>query len=222
MTKLLLVEDDTSIVKNLSEFLSKEGFSVSSATGQSEALQRLMSDLFDLVLLDVSLLDGNGFSLCAMIKSEYRLPVIFLTASDDEYSTVTGFTLGADDYIAKPFRPRELVMRIKNVLRLTSGRGRAIRLGAIEVDTEKGRATKNGKDVFLSALEYRLLLIFINNRGTLLTRARLLDSIWDMAGEYVSDNTLTVYVKRLREKLEDDPTNPVLIKTVRGIGYRMD
>ena len=222
MTKLLLVEDDTSIVKNLSEFLSKEGFSVASATGQSEALQRLMSDLFDLVLLDVSLLDGNGFSLCAMIKSEYRLPVIFLTASDDEYSTVTGFTLGADDYIAKPFRPRELVMRIKNVLRLTSGRGRAIRLGAIEVDTEKGRATKNGKDVFLSALEYRLLLIFINNRGTLLTRARLLDSIWDMAGEYVSDNTLTVYVKRLREKLEDDPTNPVLIKTVRGIGYRMD
>lgn len=222
MIKLLLVEDDSSIVKNLSEYLVSEGFLVTSASGQNEALQKLKQRTFDLVLLDISLPDGNGFSLCSMLKSEYRLPVIFLTASGDEYSTVTGFELGADDYISKPFRPRELVMRIKNVLRLTGSKGKTVSLGAIEVDTEKGKATKNGKDIFLSALEYRLLLIFINNRGAVLTRTKLLDSIWDIAGEYVSDNTLTVYIKRLREKLEDEPANPTLIKTVRGIGYRMD
>lgn len=222
MIKLLLVEDDSSIVKNLSEYLVSEGFLVTSASGQNEALQKLKQRTFDLVLLDISLPDGNGFSLCSMLKSEYRLPVIFLTASGDEYSTVTGFELGADDYISKPFRPRELVMRIKNVLRLTGSKGKTVSIGAIEVDTEKGKATKNGKDIFLSALEYRLLLIFINNRGAVLTRTKLLDSIWDIAGEYVSDNTLTVYIKRLREKLEDEPANPTLIKTVRGIGYRMD
>lgn len=222
MIKLLLVEDDSSIVKNLSEYLVSEGFLVTSASGQNEALQKLEQRTFDLVLLDISLLDGNGFSLCSMLKSEYRLPVIFLTASGDEYSIVTGFELGADDYISKPFRPRELVMRIKNVLRLTGSKGKTVSLGTIEVDTEKGKATKNGKDIFLSALEYRLLLIFINNRGAVLTRTKLLDSIWDIAGEYVSDNTLTVYIKRLREKLEDEPANPTLIKTVRGIGYRMD
>ncbi|MBQ8419391.1 MAG: response regulator transcription factor [Clostridia bacterium] len=222
MIKLLLVEDDSSIVKNLSEYLVSEGFLVTSASGQNEALQKLEQRTFDLVLLDISLPDGNGFSLCSMLKSEYRLPVIFLTASGDEYSIVTGFELGADDYISKPFRPRELVMRIKNVLRLTGSKGKTVSIGAIEVDTEKGKATKNGKDIFLSALEYRLLLIFINNRGAVLTRTKLLDSIWDIAGEYVSDNTLTVYIKRLREKLEDEPANPTLIKTVRGIGYRMD
>lgn len=222
MIKLLLVEDDSSIVKNLSEYLVSEGFLVTSASGQNEALQKLEQRTFDLVLLDISLPDGNGFSLCSMLKSEYRLPIIFLTASGDEYGTVTGFELGADDYISKPFRPRELVMRIKNVLRLTGSKGKTVSLGAIEVDTEKGKATKNGKDIFLSALEYRLLLIFINNRGAVLTRTKLLDSIWDIAGEYVSDNTLTVYIKRLREKLEDEPANPTLIKTVRGIGYRMD
>ena len=222
MIKLLLVEDDSSIVKNLSEYLVSEGFLVTSASGQNEALQKLEQRTFDLVLLDISLPDGNGFSLCSMLKSEYRLPVIFLTASGDEYSTITGFELGADDFISKPFRPRELVMRIKNVLRLTGSKGKTVSLGAIEVDTEKGKATKNGKDIFLSALEYRLLLIFINNRGAVLTRTKLLDSIWDIAGEYVSDNTLTVYIKRLREKLEDEPANPTLIKTVRGIGYRMD
>ena len=222
MIKLLLVEDDSSIVKNLSEYLVSEGFLVTSSSGQNEALQKLEQRTFDLVLLDISLPDGNGFSLCSMLKSEYRLPVIFLTASGDEYSTITGFELGADDYISKPFRPRELVMRIKNVLRLTGSKGKTVSLGAIEVDTEKGKATKNGKDIFLSALEYRLLLIFINNRGAVLTRTKLLDSIWDIAGEYVSDNTLTVYIKRLREKLEDEPANPTLIKTVRGIGYRMD
>lgn len=222
MIKLLVVEDDPSIVKNLAEFLVREGFLVKSAFGGQEALQKLKTEAFDLILLDIALTDGNGFSLCPFIKAEYRLPIIFLTASDDEYSTVTGFTLGADDYIAKPFRPRELVMRIKNVLRLTGSTGTTVSLGDIDVDTVKGKVTREGKDLFLSALEYRLLLLFINHRGMVLTRATLLEALWDIAGEFVNDNTLTVYIKRLREKLEKNPGSPTLIQTVRGIGYRMD
>lgn len=222
MVKILLVEDDKSIVLNLTEFLQSEGYQVKNASGQTGALQLVNSEPFDLVLLDISLSDGNGFAVCKAIKSDYNIPVIFLTASGDEYSTITGFELGADDYIAKPFRPRELVTRIKNILRLTGGAGSVIRLGDVLVDTVKGTASKNGKDLYLSALEYRLLLVFINNRGAVLSRTKLLESIWDIAGEFVNDNTLTVYIKRLREKIEEDPQNPQIIKTVRGLGYRVE
>ena len=222
MASILLVEDDRSIVSSLTEFLTREGFSVQSAPGQSGALSALEHEHFDLVLLDISLADGNGFAVCSAIKSEYRIPVIFLTASGDEFSTVTGFDLGADDYITKPFRPRELVSRIKNILRLTGSAGSVIALGDVLVDTVRGTAAKNGRDLYLSALEYRLLLVFLNNRGAVLSRAQLLEQIWDIAGEFVNDNTLTVYIKRLREKIEDDPQNPKLIRTVRGLGYRVD
>lgn len=222
MTKILLVEDDKAIVANLTEYLNSEGYAVESVSGQTAALNLLVDKKVDLVLLDVSLAEGNGFAACKAIKAEYDIPVIFLTASGDEYSTVTGFDLGADDYIPKPFRPRELVSRIKNVLRLTGNTGKTVKLGDVVVDTEKGTAMKNNKDLFLSALEYRLLLVFINNRGIVLTRNQLLDAIWDVAGEYVNDNTLTVYIKRLREKIEDDPANPQIILTVRGIGYKVE
>ena len=222
MTKILLVEDDKTIVANLTEFLNNEGYIVKSVTGQTAAMNLLTEEKADLVLLDVSLAEGNGFATCKAIKAEYDIPVIFLTASGDEFSTVTGFELGADDYIPKPFRPREHVSRIKNVLRLTGNTGKTVKLGDVVVDTEKGTAMKNNKDLFLSALEYRLLLVFINNRGIVLTRNQLLDAIWDVAGEYVNDNTLTVYIKRLREKIEDDPANPQIILTVRGIGYKVE
>lgn len=222
MTKILLVEDDKAIVANLTEFLNHEGFIIRTVSGQTAALQLIAKENVDLVLLDVSLAEGNGFATCKAIKAEYDIPVIFLTASGDEFSTVTGFDLGADDYIAKPFRPRELVSRIKNVLRLTGNTGKLVKLGDVVVDTEKGITTKNNKDVCLSALEYRILLVFINNRGVVLTRTQLLDAIWDIAGEFVNDNTLTVYIKRLREKIEDDPTNPTIIKTVRGLGYKVE
>ena len=222
MTKILLVEDDKAIVSNLTEFLTKEGFEVKSTSGQSGALALLDNERFDLVLLDISLSDGSGYTVCKAVKADYHIPVIFLTASGDEYSTVTGFDLGADDYIPKPFRPRELVSRIKNILRLTGNVGSVIKLGEVDVDTVKGTASKNGKDLYLSALEYRLLLVFINNRGVVLSRNKLLESIWDIAGEFVNDNTLTVYIKRLREKIEEDPQNPTIIKTVRGLGYKVD
>lgn len=222
MTKILLVEDDKAIVANLTEFLKNEGYTVKSVSGQTAALDMLSEERSDLVLLDVSLAEGNGFAACKAIKEEYDIPVIFLTASGDEFSTVTGFDLGANDYIPKPFRPRELVSRIKNVLRLTGNTGKTVKLGEVLVDTEKGTATRNGNELYLSALEYRLLLVFINNRGIVLSRTKLLESIWDIAGEFVNDNTLTVYIKRLREKIEDDPANPTIIKTVRGLGYKVD
>lgn len=222
MTKILLVEDDKTIVASLTEFLNNEGYMVRSVSGQTAAMKLLEQEGADLVLMDVALAEGNGFSACRAIKAEYSIPVIFLTASGDEFSTVTGFDLGADDYIAKPFRPRELASRIKNVLRLTGNTGKLVKLGDVVVDTEKGTAMKNNKDLFLSALEYRLLLVFINNRGILLTRTQLLESIWDIAGDFVNDNTLTVYIKRLREKIEDDPADPKIILTVRGLGYKVE
>ncbi len=222
MTKILLVEDDKAIVTNLTEFLNNEGYIVKNVSGQTDALNLLANEPVNLVLLDVSLSEGNGFATCKAIKADYDIPVIFLTASGDEFSTVTGFDLGADDYIPKPFRPRELISRIKNVLRLTGNTGKIVKLGDVVVDTEKGIAMKNNNDLFLSALEYRILLMFINNRGIVLSRNQLLDSIWDIAGDFVNDNTLTVYIKRLREKIEDNPANPKIILTVRGLGYKVD
>ena len=222
MTEILLVEDDKGIVANLTEYLTSEGYSVKSASGQAGAMKLLESERFDLALLDISLSDGNGFAVCSAIKADYGIPVIFLTASSDEYSTVTGFEIGADDYISKPFRPRELVTRIRNILRLTRGAGTAIHIGELTVDTVKGTVNKNGRDLYLSALEYRSFLVFLSNRGMVLTRSQLLEAIWDIAGEFVNDNTLTVYIKRLREKIEDDPQNPTVIKTVRGLGYKVD
>ena len=221
MERILLVEDDGTIVATLSQFLRSEGFFVQTAPGQTQALAALDGAEFDLVLLDVGLKDGNGFSVCSAVKQRTKSAVIFLSASGDEYSVVTGLDLGADDYIAKPFRPRELISRIRSVLRRTGRAQSVIELGSVRVDTDRAAATKNGLDLNLSALEYRLLLVFLNHRGVTLSRAKLLEEIWDVAGDFVNDNTLTVYIKRLREKLEDDPQEPQLIRTVRGVGYRL-
>lgn len=223
MTHILLVEDDKSIVTNLTEFLQKEGFAITSVDGQRKALVLLgeSSSEFDLILLDVSLADGNGFSICSAVKSTTNLPVIFLTASGDEYSVVTGLDLGADDYISKPFRPRELVSRIHNILRRYGKSNALLEYKNLRVDIVRGTIHKDGKEIFLSALEYRLLLYFLNNRDIILSRSQLLEALWDIAGEFVNDNTLTVYIKRLREKIEEDPQNPLFIKTIRGLGYKM-
>ena len=222
MAKILLVEDDETIVRTLKDFLHTEGFAVENTDGQKKALELLEGSEYDLVLLDVSLNEGNGFSLCSAIKKERQLPVIFLTASGDEFSVVTGLDLGADDYIAKPFRPRELVSRINSVLRRCGKGQKLFDIDDIRVDLDKGVVYKNGQDLYLSALEYRLLLAFINSEGRLLTRSRLLEEIWDASGEYVNDNTLSVYMKRLREKIEENPQSPRLLHTIRGIGYRME
>lgn len=222
MQKILLVEDDPTIINSLTEFLQNEGFIVRSVDEQGEAEILILKEDFDLVLLDISLKHGNGFALCAAIKSGTDIPIIFLTANSDEYSTVAGFDLGASDYISKPFRPRELVSRIKNVLRRENKMGNIIKLGDIHVDTSCGAVYRNGEDLFLSALEYKLLLLLINNRGRIMSRQSILESIWDLSGEFVNDNTLSVYIKRLRDKIEKDAQNPDIIRTVRSMGYRID
>lgn len=221
MTKILLVEDDKNIVENLTEFLCGEGFSVDFADGQTTAISKIEENHYDLLLLDVALSEGNGFAVCSAVKANTDIPVIFLTASGDEYSVITGLDMGADDYIGKPFRPRELLSRIKSVLRRAGKTQSIVELENIRIDTVRGVVTKNGSEIFLSALEYRLLLVFVNNKGAVVTRNKFLEEIWDIAGDFVNDNTLTVYMKRLRDKIEDDPQNPSIIKTVRGLGYKV-
>lgn len=222
MTKILLVEDDGQIAAYLGELLRAEGFDTQIAGSKKEASECLLVQAFDLVLLDVSLPDGNGFSICAEIKREYEIPVIFLTASGDEYSVVAGLDMGADDYIAKPFRPRELISRIRSVLRRCKKEQRILSCGDLRVNVSSATVTKGEKELFLSALEYRLLLLLLQNKGQILTRNQLLEEIWDASGEYVNDNTLSVYMKRLREKIEKNPQSPRLLHTIRGIGYRME
>ncbi len=221
MKQIFLVEDDKEIAKNLILLLRSEGFRVTYASSQKEAISMLSEHTFDLSLIDLSLPDGNGFTICTEIKQQSKIPVIFLTASGDEASVVTGLNLGADDYITKPFRPRELIARIQAALRKSSGSSSFFEISNLSIDTTSGIVKKDGKEIFLSALEYRLLLIFIANPKSILTREHLLDELWDAAGEFVTNNTLTVYIKRLREKIEENPTQPKIILTVRGIGYRL-
>jgi DNA-binding response OmpR family regulator len=225
--RILLVEDDRDIVDYLGSLLLEEGFVVESVSGQKEAVSLIEEKEYDCLLIDISLSDGNGYAVCSAARQKSgsskntSAAVIFLTASGDEYSIVTGLDMGADDYIQKPFRPRELVSRIRSVLRRTGKSNKLLKAENITIDTVKGTVYKNGEELFLSALEYRLLLIFFNNKGAVLSRGRLLQEMWDVAGEFVNDNTLTVYIKRLREKIEDNPSNPQIIKTVRGMGYRL-
>ncbi|MDN5277256.1 MAG: two-component system, OmpR family, response regulator RegX3 [Clostridiales bacterium] len=223
MMKLLLVEDDEAIAVGLEYSLSQEGFEVITCYNAASALERITSEDFDFAIIDISLPDGNGFDVCKKLKEKGDTPVIFLTARDDEGSVVMGLDIGADDYITKPFRLRELHSRIRAVLRRAnkSSEDHIINIGGLTVNLAEGKVKKNGREVALTALEYRLLLTLISNRGRVLTRDQLLQSIWDVSGDFVNDNTLTVYIKRLREKIEDDPQNPTIIKTVRGIGYRV-
>ena len=221
MDKLLLVEDDATLIRMVRDYLTSDGFQVCAVTGQTAAQAAMDREKPDLALVDISLAEGNGFGVFPDAKSR-GIPVIFLTASSDEFSVVTGLDMGADDYISKPFRPRELLSRIRNVLRRTKKRTSIISLGDLTIDTDRGSVHRGGQEVYLSALEYKLLLVFLQHRGQVLTRERLLEEIWDCAGDFVSDNTLTVYIKRLREKIEPEPQNPRYIRTVRGLGYRLE
>lgn len=220
--KVLLVEDDAAIVAALTDLLAAEGMEVLAFATQAQACAALVANAFDIALLDVSLAEGNGFAVCAAAREVApAMPVIFLTASDDEYSTVAGLDMGAVDYITKPFRPRELTARIRNAVRRANPAESAITVGDVRLDVTSASVTKAGADVFLSALEYRLLLCFFQRKGKLVTRDVLRDAVWESAGEYVSDNALNVYVKRLREKIETDPANPTIITTARGLGYKV-
>jgi DNA-binding response OmpR family regulator len=221
--RIFVLEDDEAIGIGLSYTLESEKYEVTLVKTVAEAKKTVENEEFDLYILDLTLPDGNGYEVCSLIKSKGDLPVIFLTAYDDEINVVTGFELGADDYISKPFRVRELLARVKSVLRRYSkdNADGIVKIGELAVNTAEARVLLRGEDVILTAMEYRLLLSFVNNRGTVLTRRKLLEEIWDVDGDFVNDNTLTVYIKRLRDKIENDPNDPQYIKTVRGMGYLM-
>ena len=221
--RIFVLEDDEAIGIGLSYTLESEKYEVTLVKTVSEAKKTVENKEFDLYILDLTLPDGNGYEVCSLIKSKGDLPVIFLTAYDDEINVVTGFELGADDYISKPFRVRELLARVKSVLRRYSkdNADGIVKIGELSVNTAEARVMLRGEEVILTAMEYRLLLSFVNNRGTVLTRRKLLEEIWDVDGNFVNDSTLTVYIKRLRDKIENDPNDPQYIKTVRGMGYLM-
>jgi len=224
--KILLVEDDKTIAAGLEYSLNQENYDTI-VCHTAETAKKTMKEYLeqiDLFIFDLSLPDGSGYELCEFVKQHCDKPVIFLTALDDEVNVVMGLDMGADDYITKPFRVRELLSRINSVLRRYNKHLQAkpvIELDNIAINTWEGKVYKHGAEVLVTALEYRLLLILANHAGQVLTRAQLLERIWDVAGDFVNDNTLTVYIKRLREKLEDDPQKPTIIKTVRGLGYKV-
>ena len=218
---IFLLEDDEAIGIGLTYSLENEGYSVTLAKTVSEGIKTISENDFSLYILDLTLPDGNGYNVCKKIKEKGDLPVIFLTAYDDEVNVVMGFDLGADDYITKPFRVKELLLRIKSVLRrynkdFSDG---ILKYRDLSVNTNEAKVYKGDNEVILTAMEYRLLLILLNNRGNVLSRNRILENIWDVDGDFVEDNTLTVYIKRLRDKIDEDPANPEYIKTVRGLGY---
>ena len=218
MSKILIVEDDSTISMGLSYYLKQEGYQVITVSTYKEAMEEI-NDSYNLVLLDLSLPDGNGFDLFKAIKERFNVSIIFLTAVDEETSVVMGLDMGADDYITKPFKARELLSRIRNVLRRTTPE--VIKISNVTIDIRGAKVLKNGKDVFLTALEYKILLILALNPNQVFTREKILADIWDVNEEYVNDNTLTVYIKRIREKIEDEVDNPKIIVTVRGIGYKV-
>ncbi|MCH4285132.1 MULTISPECIES: response regulator transcription factor [Bacillota] len=222
--KILFVEDDDAIALGLIYSLEKEGYQITHYKTQKEAINALSEQSFDLLLLDVGLPDGNGYEICRYAKSKQEVPVIFLTAMDDEVNIVMGLDIGGDDYITKPFRIKELQSRIRSVMRRYQKQedDGIAKIRDIIINTKTGKVYKNNTEILLTALEYRLLLVFLNHQGQILSRSQILEGIWDVAGNYVNDNTLSVYIKRLREKLEDDPGDPLIIVTVRGLGYRME
>lgn len=221
MEKILLVEDDLQIVKHLNSYLKDNGYHLISVDGQKKAMQILQQQFIDLILLDISLKEGNGFSLYNEIKTYYDIPIIFLTAQSDEFSIITGLDLGADDYISKPFQPRILLSRIQNILRRYKKKDQIFQYRNLKVYISQAKVYKNQQEIFLSALEYKLLLIFVQHAHHLLTREFLLEELYQVTGEDINDNTLTVYIKRLRNKIEDQPQHPQIIQTKRGLGYQL-
>lgn len=218
---IFLLEDDEAIGIGLTYSLENEGYNVTLAKSVKEAEKIIDEKEFSLYILDLTLPDGSGYDVCKRIKAKGDLPVIFLTAYDDEVNVIMGFELGADDYISKPFRVKELMLRIKSVMRRYSNETSdgIIKINNLKINTNEAKVYKNNEEIILTAMEYRLLLILLSNRGKVLSRTALLENIWDVAGDFVENNTLTVYIKRLRDKIEEDPAKPEFIKTVRGLGY---
>lgn len=224
MAAILLVEDDTTLSLGIVYSLEKEGYSVEKANTVADAKKIISSQEFDIIILDVGLPDGNGFELCEFIRRDKTTPVLFLSAEDEEVNIVMGLDMGGDDYITKPFRINELLSRIKAVLRRYNKSivGQSLKSGDLRVDLLQNKVFIKDKEVFLTASEYKLLLILMRNFKIALSRLRILENLWDAEGDFVDDNSLSVYIRRLREKIEEDSSKPIYIKTLRGVGYVWD
>lgn len=221
MTKLLLVEDDSTLSLGIVYSLEKEGYQVDSVGTVADAKRIINEKEFDLIILDIALPDGDGFELCKFIRKDRQTPVLFLSAKDEEVNIVMGLDIGGDDYITKPFRINELLSRIKAILRRTNKAlvGQQLKSDAIKINLLQHKVEVRGIQVDLTASEYKLLLIFMNNSKIVLSRDKILEKLWDIEGNFVDDNSLSVYIKRLRGKIEEDSSDPKYIKTIRGTGY---
>ena len=223
MIKILMIEDDSTIAFGVKYALEQEGIKIDISKDLESGRFNVNENNYDLILLDVMLPDGNGYDFCKEIRKINNTPIIFLTACDDEVNVVMGLDLGGDDYITKPFRVRELISRIKAVVRRNKGEDKSkkvLKYGDLSIHTLEARVFKGSEEVFLTSVEYKLLLILIQNENIVLSRNQILEKLWDVTYDFINDNTLTVYIKRLREKIEDDSSNPHHIITVRGMGYK--
>lgn len=223
MSSILLVEDDLTLIEGLEYAIQKSGFQVEVARTVDEALYLNENQKYDLLVLDLMLPDGTGFDICKKVRQFSMVPIIFLTASDEEVNVVKGLDMGGDDYITKPFKLSELISRIKALLRRANAfceEVQELSSNGIKIELLKNRVLKNGRVLELTAAEYRLLCLMMKNPNTVLKRATILDKLWDGKGDFIDDNTLSVYIRRLRNKIEDDPDYPQMLLTVRGLGYK--
>ena len=223
MINILMIEDDSTIAFGVKYALEQEGFNIDICNDLESGRNSLNEKTFDIILLDVMLPDGNGYDFCKEIRKSKNIPIIFLTACDEEINIVMGLDIGGDDYMTKPFRVRELISRIKAVVRRNKGEDKGkkvLRYGDLSVHTLEARVFKGGEEIFLTSAEYKLMLILIQNENIVLSRNQILEKLWDVTYDFINDNTLTVYIKRLREKIEIDASNPKHIITVRGMGYK--
>lgn len=224
MSKILLVEDDSTIATGLSYLCKNEGYQMDLAPCVKDAKKAIDEGDYDLYLLDIGLPDGNGYDVCKYIREKESTPIIFLTARDDESDVVKGLEMGGDDYIAKPFRTKELLSRIKSVLRRTTELVANNKLvsGDIEIDQLTTKVFVKGEEISLTQSEYKLLLLYMNNAKKVITRIASLENLWEVEGDFINDSSISVYIRRLREKIEDNPSEPRYLKTVRGVGYIWD
>ena len=223
MNRIFLVEDDLSLIDGLEFSLQKNGFHVNIARTVKEALAVFEDNNYDLLILDLTLPDGNGFEICKKVRQTSNVPIIFLTASDEEVNIVMGLDIGGDDYITKPFKLNELISRINALLRrakVSNIEQNQLQSNGLMINLIENRVFKNKSEIEVTTAEFRLLCLFMRNPNTVLTREIIIDRLWDNNGSFIDDNTLSVYIRRLRCKIEDESENPKYLATVRGVGYK--